>query len=201
MAKTIFFYCKRHRSKALRKHLEKENNILTAKYFGWNALHYAIWCGSKKCLLVLLENGGAAIINDKDDLGWTPLHISCLNFGCKYASILLKYGADINATCDCDGNTLLHGIARLTHTGKCGKLLLENGADPTIKNNKGETPLHIAIMHFSKLTKLLIFYGADISIKDDTGKTALEYLTSDKRRSQVEKWIQEKSISDIKEPC
>lgn len=50
---------------------------------------------------------------------------------------------DVNATYSINGNTALHMVVTYKNEGAV-KLLLECGADPTIKNNQGKTPLDIA---------------------------------------------------------
>ena len=81
--------------------------------------------------------------------------------------MLIKKGADVNHyeeffdTCyyDCYGMPLF--IAVITNNLKIAKILLENGADVSVKNKNGYTPLNIAIKHdFKEMVDLLIKYGA-----------------------------------------
>jgi hypothetical protein len=57
--------------------------------------------------------------------------------------IFLDYGANINHT-GCGGNTILMGVCGERPNIKLIKFLLENGADPHIKNDSGETALNFA---------------------------------------------------------
>jgi hypothetical protein len=53
--------------------------------------------------------------------------------------------------------------------------LIEAGADMTITNNEGATPLHIAAFFCrTEIVKALLEKGADKNAKNSTGKTALE---------------------------
>lgn len=74
-----------------------------------------------------------------------------------------------------DGNTLLHYAS--DYNSKCIELLLENGANPKVVNDKGETPLHIAARreHF-KIVDLLCMAGSDVNAKDRKNWTPLHHL-------------------------
>ncbi|MHB1947240.1 MAG: ankyrin repeat domain-containing protein [Gammaproteobacteria bacterium] len=81
------------------------------------------------------------LINIPDVHGRTPLHYAR---GEKIFQKLLESKPDLNIR-DKDGNTLLH-----RHIGKKGglpNLLIEKGADITIKNNEGLTPLEIMVKY------------------------------------------------------
>ena len=80
--------------------------------------------------------------------------------------------------------TPLHWVAQrgLTNGVAC---LLENGADPNVTDDKGQTPLHfIAQKGVGKnQAKLLIEHGADPNARDDTGQTPLDYAKKAKRKT------------------
>ena len=64
----------------------------------------------------------------------------------KYITLLLSYGSDPNSRRHSDGTTMLiTSIHR--HSYDDIKTLLENKADPNIRNNKGETALSKAQAH------------------------------------------------------
>ena len=53
-------------------------------------------------------------------------------------------------------------------------LLLENGVDPNLKNDKGDTPLHKAKGSNCEVTRgLLIYYGADMTLLNDFNQKAM----------------------------
>lgn len=67
------------------------------------------------------------------------------------AALLIKYNTCVNAT-DKWAFTPLHEAAQKGRTQLCA-LLLAHGADPTMKNQEGQTPLDLATVsaHFKAL--------------------------------------------------
>lgn len=78
--------------------------------------------------------------NDASPAGWTPLMSAILYREREAAIKLLKRGCAINAQNE-DGDTAL----TLAKMPELVKLLLEYGADMTIKNKKGQTAMDIAV--------------------------------------------------------
>ncbi len=98
----------------------------------------------EKTLELLIHNG--AQINVQDFEGMTPLNYIFVHNPPKFeiAESYIKYGADPD-TPDNDGNTVLHNLVRRDFdTLPLINFLVENGADFTLKNNRGLTPLDIA---------------------------------------------------------
>ena len=92
---------------------------------------------------ILLKQG--AVVNTRDNCGWTPLHEAC-NFGnTEMALVLLEYGASVNdpGGQHCQGITPLHDAVENEHYS-CVKLLVEFGADPFLKNKSNESAVDIA---------------------------------------------------------
>jgi ankyrin repeat protein len=83
--------------------------------------------------------------------------------------LLLEYGADIDGGHDPMIVTYAQGSERIT------KYLIDNGADVSAQNRKGNTALHVAALnHRTANAKALLAADADPSIKNDEGKTALD---------------------------
>ena len=78
----------------------------------------------------------------------------------------------------------LHWVAQrgLTAGVLC---LLENGADPNITDDKGQTPMHIIAQKGigKNQMQLLIEHGGDINVRDADGKTPLDYAQIAKKKS------------------
>lgn len=114
----------------------------------------------------------------------------------------LKKHYDIDEQ-DSKGNTPLHmSVDQSTKHNSpipC-EWLCSNGANLNIKNNDGQTPLHLACFSgFSNCIKDLIEHGADINIKDNNNKTPLDILLdSAKDNSNNKNWsgdyVESKSI-------
>lgn len=118
-----------------------------------------------ECVKLLLENG--AMINEKDNYGRTPLHISArYNIG-ECTKILLENGALINEK-DNDEFTPLHYAVLCGHIS-CVKLLVEKGALVHEKNKYGKTPLDLfdtqKLLENVNTEEELIFFDKFISEK------------------------------------
>jgi uncharacterized protein len=95
------------------------------------------------------------------------------------AKVLLRYGAELNATNE-DGDTPLAlaacecGAATPPNTSSVLKLLLQRGADIDHQNQEGETALMIAADRGNLVgVKLLLSDGANPKLRSRSGATAL----------------------------
>jgi pectate lyase len=104
---------------------------------------------------------------------WTPLQEAAY-YSKEMVELLLAHGANINE----GGWPPLHSALDAERFDIL-ELLLTKGADVSIKDDKGRTPLHIAAWYAAhdnpKMVELLLSKGADINAKDSSGKTALGY--------------------------
>jgi len=135
---------------------------------------------------ILLKKGKNP--NDKDGLGITPLHyITHMQpNNLHIARLLIEKGANLNAVTNDSHETPLHwAVAKAYYYNNTDliKLLLESGADPNLEDQKGNTPLDIAINNFGynrnqykNVIKLLLEYGANANKRDENGRTPLERL-------------------------
>ena len=118
-------------------------------------------------------------VNQKDFNGFTPLHTAVIR-GYLLDEIMylfIKYGANINEQ-DNEGRTPFHHtlihIQQVNQVG-CVQILLENGADLNITDNKGDSCMSIAMLQsHSVLQEILSF----LKIRDESyyALVACEYL-------------------------
>ncbi|XP_034043321.1 protein phosphatase 1 regulatory subunit 27b [Thalassophryne amazonica] len=66
---------------------------------GMAAIHEAILTGNLECVKLLVKYG--ADINQRDEEGWTPIHMACSDGFPHIARYLLSLGADCEAENDC----------------------------------------------------------------------------------------------------
>jgi ankyrin repeat protein len=136
---------------------------------------------------MLLTKG--ANINYTNKYGWTAL-LKALDNRKHWAAVtpvLIKSGADVNATLKSNGYTpLWKAIGKIGKNRDAAigiiKLLLSEGANanaPYISKDarySGETPLMNASKRgYADVVKLLLSQGADVNTKSKAGKTALDY--------------------------
>lgn len=165
------------------------------KKFGSKAIH---WASSQNSLdykgweivRELIQSG--ANVNEKNNSGYTALHIASGN-GCdEIIKELLQGGANINEK-DIAGMTPLH-IASKRGSTDIVKILLQNGANIDEKDNDGGTALHWAFS-FLKTAKELLAWGADYTIQDNQGYDGL-YGWSEEDKKQ----LLEETTLEMKEP-
>ncbi|NXA76289.1 PPR27 phosphatase, partial [Thryothorus ludovicianus] len=65
---------------------------------GMAALHEAVLTGNLNCVKLLVKYG--ADIHQRDENGWTPLHMACSDGYADIARYLLSLGASLEATTD-----------------------------------------------------------------------------------------------------
>lgn len=155
----------------------------------------ATYSGAIASLQVLIEHGAeldifdAAAVGATDRLhdllqrqpelahtysndGWTALHLAG-HFGCSDSvAVLLEHGADLAALShNRNGNTALHA-ALAGRQEETTTLLIARGADVTVADAAGYTPLHLAAHEGNvALVQMLLAAGADPHARTADGKT------------------------------
>ena len=93
-------------------------------------------------------------VNVKDDEDMTPLHHAIINIGNEgIASLLIGFGADINAKDDLLNTPLLLAYLYRGRNLKLIKLLMENGANPNLKDDEGNSTIEYTLTHGASAVK------------------------------------------------
>src|SRR5262249_37444843 len=111
-------------------------------------------------------------VNARDADGNTPLLLAAVYAGPECVELLLKKGADVNAS-NKFGARPLHRAA--TNYEKA-KLLIDVGADVKAKTKSGKTVLLLAARKYgnSQTAKLLLDKGADAKERNDSGVNPIQ---------------------------
>lgn len=113
------------------------------------------------------------IINEENENGYLPLTLACYHRNYDVVNFLVDKVDDINANGD-RGTPLMAAVFKKDLP--IVKLLLENKANPNIKDVNGSTAMHYATMFKSyDIIKLLVNADSDFTIKDNNGKSALDF--------------------------
>ena len=106
------------------------------------------WCSSRRygryntCRQLLDTPGFKRILNEPDQTGQTPLHLSCQNGHTRVVQLLLHKGAQF--TKSYDGDTPLHDAAAHGHVSTMNTILQAHAHLINSINHLGMTPLHCA---------------------------------------------------------
>ena len=150
--------------KTVERVVQANKEILSASdWDGKTLLHFAII--KKQYLIVeyLIESG--ADINAENNRGETPLHQAVSLCPAKFAQLLIDNGADVDHQSD-SGLTPLHWCVlqrdRKREANKIIEILITVGANLSILNSDGETPLQYGLRRnaLEQVIKLLKRHGA-----------------------------------------
>jgi len=116
---------------------------------GKTALHYGVLSRLQDADLVKFLISKGADVEAKDNKGVTPLILCALERRPQILKVLLDADSPVNAA-DHDGNTALHAAAKYSWL-RGVDLLLKAGADAETRNNKGLTPIGLALNDGARL--------------------------------------------------
>ena len=125
-------------------------------------IHDAVEKGDVKKAVALLDKYDS-LKNERNDYGWTPLHIAANNKNFTMIRMLLEYDADVNATAN-NGQTPLHKACYSSFT-KGALCLINAGSDVNARTPNGVTPLMAAAYAGDKqIIYKLVSNGADVNV-------------------------------------
>lgn len=113
----------------------------TRAHDGWTLLHLASFFGHEATAAALLDLGADHAAVSRNEMANTPLHSAVAGRRLAAAMILLRRGADVDATAQ--GLTPLHLAAHAGHQ-PLADLLLAWGADATVQDPFENTPADLA---------------------------------------------------------
>ena len=130
----------------VKKILDSGQDINVRDGVGQTALHIAAYKGTPEIVDLLIDSG--ANIDAEDNRGGKPIHWAAIKGSIDNVEVLIKRGAKLNVR-DKNGDTPLHwavgGIGVLPQRKYITvAYMLNQKADPNIKNEQGKTPLKMA---------------------------------------------------------
>ncbi|KAF3921062.1 Ankyrin-3 [Arthrobotrys entomopaga] len=120
---------------------EDTRDINKKEFDGKTPLHHPCRLGNEAVMKLLIENGSD--ISNFDDYGRSPLRFAVDGGKLGAVKLLLEKGVDVNSPVDWHGGTALHWATRMGYT-PIVQLLIEYGADPTLRCYDGRTALDYA---------------------------------------------------------
>ncbi|KAL3458337.1 ankyrin repeat-containing domain protein [Aspergillus heterothallicus] len=153
----------------IERHTEK---LLTTKYdVGQSLLHHVARSGNVPVLDILLKHAGANL-NEKDDKGWSPLHIALRDGHDMMILRLLDAGADVLALAADQIPTvgLPHNDTQRDTVEKLIAAFQTAGGDISTGADVHSTPLHYASRYGNdRIVEILLAHGADAFVQDKRG--------------------------------
>ncbi len=145
-----------------------------------------------------LNRPGTTVINARDGLGDTALHIVTRNHDSTWLAFLLGRGARPDMQ-NSKGETALCLAAELGWMDGA-ELLLSHGATVDLANERGETPLILAVEnHNVPMVRLLLANGANPNKTDHVvGYSALDYARQDSHDQAIARMLEAKAGSSAK---
>ncbi len=125
-------------------------------------------------LTVLLAHD-PLLVNAYSEDGFQPLAIACMCGQLEAAEYLIKAGASVNSPTSNEQN--LSPLALAVSSGRLAlvSMLLDNDADPNVRDQRGYTPLHLAAQSGdSEIIRVLLFNGANLAAVSEDGKTPID---------------------------
>lgn len=135
--------------------------------------------------------GPESDVKKRDRSGLTALHVGAWSGSPSIVKGLLDRGADVNAAVRSSenyspewGNTPLHYACR-AGSREIAQMLLQAGANVNASNQRGQTPLHMALGS-PEIVSLLLERGARIDAKDAAGRTPLHWAAGDDQAASAD---------------
>ena len=198
-------YIKKYLKNILKDSIKETRKTYKYQYLNNNKSLIDTAIAEKKYDIIPLLIALGADVNARVKYDRTPLFQAISNNRPDVVKLLIDNGADVNAT-DSSGNHILFYAFSYGHTKTVLKdrfhsidILLKNGANPNVKNQRGDTLLIVAIISERlDVAKLLIDNGVDVNMKIDSGQTPLFYALEQKKEKFVKLLINNGADANIK---
>jgi len=172
--------------------LPAHDDINSRNILGETPLHVAARLGDRADVRQLLDRGTSVNVtvqsSERHSPAWgdTPLHSTVIDGHRDVLEILIEARANVNAR-NIRGVTPLH---RAVDQPEILEALLRHGADPSIADRLGRTPLHYAASGSPQSSvRALVTAGSPVATVDVMGRTALHEAALNGREETVQQLL------------
>ncbi|XP_028392372.1 uncharacterized protein LOC114516948 [Dendronephthya gigantea] len=169
--------------------LKNNANVNSIDRFENTVLHSAI-CGNNAAIVAKLIKAGANIGGKNND-GESLLHVAAKCGDEKIIDLLLKNNGNVKDI-DSRGMSVLHYAVggQWLHAVAIAEKLIKAGASVDLKNNEGQTVLHLAAQHRrEELVDLMLRNKVSVKDVDNRGNSILHFAVGSGIVTMVEKLI------------
>ncbi|CAH0556691.1 unnamed protein product [Brassicogethes aeneus] len=162
--------------------VERGARVIPSHYL----LHVAVSNSNSECVKALVKGG--AIVNFKDERGFTPLMLACSRKHVEMARLLIDLGADVNTASHIDGKTALHVCVQDVREQRSAnaliELLIDHGADMNASSYQGTVLFYSIILENRSASMAVIRHGAEVNLRDE--RAYVDNLSLAKRHGNLE---------------
>lgn len=178
--------------------LSAASDLSRTDVYGRTSLHYACMQLNQDNSVVGLLLANSAPVNVLDHNICSPLHYAIMNGNLASVELLLKYGADVNPTCETDYIPLSMACAR--GNLDIATILLDRKAR-ILYNTEGLLPIHMVARAGHKgLSKLLFQHDVDLEARDKfSGWTPMFFAASEGHVAVLHELIECGAMIDVRD--
>ena len=172
--KALLHVCKKGYTNILNILINNDINLNILDKYNNSALSTSCYYSQYDIVNTLLQTNKITVLEQQNELGFTPLLEACVNSNLSIVNLLLLYNASYFTINNDEDNCII--LSCYNNKFEITKRMLETSLDINYQNKDLKTALHIACQYGSiDCIKILLENGIDTTIPDNNNKLAIDY--------------------------